>query len=321
MDRKNVATIGFWSLLALSLVAILVKFAMVVFNWFNSSFIKNFFNYLIAVIIGVWAVYFIIFNKEISKKIEEIRKKDSSTLSIIQHSFNYLLIAYLILVLLQQFDFLRYVNLNYLLATVIVSGLISVIFSPNKEKTKTGITRLDILLIWVLGILAAILIYVKTKELGWLSYTISIIGGILMILLGYLIYEEDKEENLSEWYNVSTKNSLLIGFSALLIISIIVSFFTSFIDGFRIVFGSVYVLFLPGYVMSYIFFDEKKKDIDWIERIAISFALSISVVPLLVYFLNLMGMKINALNVSLVVLVISSLSYLGYKKKNDIIKK
>jgi len=70
-------------------------------------------------------------------------------------------------------------------------------------------------------------------------------------------------------------------------------------QSFRIVFGSVYVLFLPGLVLTFVFF--KKDEIDIIERIALSFALSIAVVPLLVFYLNLMGVKINILNVSLII--------------------
>jgi len=56
-------------------------------------------------------------------------------------------------------------------------------------------------------------------------------------------------------------------------------------ESFRIVFGSVYVLFLPGFILTFVFFprtkefDSKEKEngaIDWIERIALSFALSIA---------------------------------------------
>lgn len=79
----------------------------------------------------------------------------------------------------------------------------------------------------------------------------------------------------------------------------------------RVVFGSVYVLFLPGYVLTYVFF--KKQEIDWLERIALSFALSIAVVPLLVFYLNLAGIKINALSVSLTILGIIVLGLLIVK--------
>lgn len=63
--------------------------------------------------------------------------------------------------------------------------------------------------------------------------------------------------------------------------------------------GCVYVFFLPGLVLSYAFLSRKKIGI--LERAVLSFALSMSVVPLLVFYLNLLGLKITLLNVSLVV--------------------
>lgn len=110
----------------------------------------------------------------------------------------------------------------------------------------------------------------------------------------------------------------------LLIISIVLGFFLPFLQALRIVFGSVYVLFLPGFIISYIFFPRAKglneeKSIDWIERIALSFALSIAIVPLVIFYLNLIGIKINLLNSSLVILAVILISsiILVYKKKKN----
>jgi uncharacterized membrane protein len=55
--------------------------------------------------------------------------------------------------------------------------------------------------------------------------------------------------------------------------------------------GAVYILFLPGFIMSFLFF--ARGAIDIIERLALSFALSIAVVPLLSFYLNLVGVKIR----------------------------
>ena len=49
--------------------------------------------------------------------------------------------------------------------------------------------------------------------------------------------------------------------------------------------GLPLVLFIPGYALSYAFFP-KKKDIDLVERVALSFGLSIATIPLSVFFLN-----------------------------------
>ena len=125
----------------------------------------------------------------------------------------------------------------------------------------------------------------------------------------------------------------------LLIISFALNIFVNMeiLSSLRIVFGSLYVLFLPGFIISYIFFpktkefDEKetkeanghethKGSIDWIERIALSFALSIAIVPLVVFYLNLIGIKINFLNSFLTILgiIVISLGILVYK--NNMLK-
>jgi uncharacterized membrane protein len=59
----------------------------------------------------------------------------------------------------------------------------------------------------------------------------------------------------------------------------------------RAVLGAFYILFLPGFALSFLFF--ARGTIDIIERIALSFALSIAVVPLLTFYLNLVGVKIR----------------------------
>jgi len=69
----------------------------------------------------------------------------------------------------------------------------------------------------------------------------------------------------------------------LILASIILTFTKlSFLESLRISFGSFYVLFLPGFILTYVFF----KELDIIERIALSFALSIAIVPLIVFYLN-----------------------------------
>jgi len=59
----------------------------------------------------------------------------------------------------------------------------------------------------------------------------------------------------------------------------------------------LYILFLPGFFLSFVFF--KPKQIDVIERLALSFALSIAIVPLVVFYTNLLGVKITSVSVIL----------------------
>ncbi len=70
----------------------------------------------------------------------------------------------------------------------------------------------------------------------------------------------------------------------------------------RLVLGIVLILFIPGFIWTFVLFD--KREIDTLERIALSFGISIAVVPLLIFFLNkLAGMKITAFNSFLTIAV------------------
>ncbi|MBW3538350.1 DUF1616 domain-containing protein [Candidatus Parcubacteria bacterium] len=73
--------------------------------------------------------------------------------------------------------------------------------------------------------------------------------------------------------------------------------------------GAVYVLFLPGLVLSFLFF--RRGTIDLIERLALSFALSIAVVPLVAFYLSLIGIKISPVAVLLEVAGVMALAGLG----------
>ncbi len=109
-------------------------------------------------------------------------------------------------------------------------------------------------------------------------------------------------------------NKILFMVLILLIIPISIWLFTSqtIFQALRITFGSLYVLFLSGFILSFVFFPKTKEfcskdcgengSIDCIERAALSFALSIAIVPLAVFYLNLIGVKINLLNSFLTIL-------------------
>ena len=84
---------------------------------------------------------------------------------------------------------------------------------------------------------------------------------------------------------------------------------------------AIFVLFLPGYSISYILF--KPNQIDAIERFALSVALSVSLVPLITFYANLLGLPINKFSISAVTLIIilfGTLISLIRNRKNSIEK-
>ena len=82
-----------------------------------------------------------------------------------------------------------------------------------------------------------------------------------------------------------------------------------------VILGAVYVLVLPGLAISFAFF--KRGSIDIIERIALSFALSIAVVPLVVFYLNLAGVRISRTSVLIEVAVITAVALaIGWRRNS-----
>ena len=86
----------------------------------------------------------------------------------------------------------------------------------------------------------------------------------------------------------------------------------------RIVLGLAFVLFLPGYVIASALFP-KAEDIDSIERIALSFGISIAVVPLIGLLLNYSpwGIKLYPILVSMFLLIVS-VSIIAWFRRSQI---
>lgn len=81
----------------------------------------------------------------------------------------------------------------------------------------------------------------------------------------------------------------------------------------------VSILFIPGFFLSLVFF--RLDQIDWLERISLSFALSITTIPLIVFYVNLLGFKTTSLTIIIEILaviffsgMILSIRYVLFKK-------
>ncbi len=113
--------------------------------------------------------------------------------SLINHLFQMILVTYLALLLIEQIwpgAVSLYLNLNLVLIVVIITGVLDVfadIAPAPKQKAKTT----DYLFAFSLGILGAVIIWLKLGDLGWLRWVISLIAGALIILLSFLVLEED----------------------------------------------------------------------------------------------------------------------------------
>ncbi|MFA6391472.1 MAG: DUF1616 domain-containing protein [Patescibacteria group bacterium] len=101
--------------------------------------------------------------------------------------------------------------------------------------------------------------------------------------------------NIKKYYNNNWLKYSILALFLLLAFTFLLSIRYSVSRSFQVVFGSIYLLFLPGFVWSWVFW-KKQDEIDFIERIIISLVLSITIVPLAVFILNKFGIRINTFN-------------------------
>lgn len=94
----------------------------------------------------------------------------------------------------------------------------------------------------------------------------------------------------------------------------IFGFVLPFLEGLpivRAILGFIFVFFLPGFVWTLVFF--KGKQINVVERIALSFGLSIAVVTISLLSLNmLIGIKITGFNSVLIIMAVTLIPVVIY---------
>lgn len=88
----------------------------------------------------------------------------------------------------------------------------------------------------------------------------------------------------------------------LVIFSLILSFWLPIGQSFRVIFALFILLFLPGYVWTLLFWNDG--EIDYLERAILSLIFSIIIVPLFIFLLNKIGVKIILGNIIWEILVV-----------------
>jgi len=98
--------------------------------------------------------------------------------------------------------------------------------------------------------------------------------------------------------------TMILAVSAILSVAFVPDVFP--VNVIRWVLGSVFVLYLPGYTLIQFLFAEKK-ELDSLERFALSVGLSLAVVPLIGLILNYLpwGIRLEPITISLSLFVVS----------------
>jgi len=109
------------------------------------------------------------------------------------------------------------------------------------------------------------------------------------------------------------KDLWLIGILTILL-AVVIAFFPSTIA--RIILGLPFLLFFPGYTLITALFP-KKESLGGVERVALSFGLSIAVVPLIGLILNFTpwGIRLEPILISLAVFIIATSGVAWYRRE------
>ncbi len=112
---------------------------------------------------------------------------------IFSYVFQVLLFAFLVILLIREFNRAlvdSLINVNWFMVVVIIFGALSIFFPIEKKEENKEATKKDLLLIIGLGILGAIIIFLKLRVLGWIGYLIAGLGGLIIVLLSWLLLTE-----------------------------------------------------------------------------------------------------------------------------------
>ena len=101
---------------------------------------------------------------------------------------------YLFLLIIKQVlngVFEEYININAIFILLLMSGvffLFPIIEEEEKFNKKRKLEREDVFLFFIMGLICSVLVWVKIKDFGIISYIISGIAGLLTLVLPILIF-------------------------------------------------------------------------------------------------------------------------------------
>jgi len=120
-------------------------------------------------------------------------KRIRKALDINQELFQGLLVAFLVLLLMEQLwarSVTRFLNMNILLFIVIVSGALAVLTQKEKKKREDVNKKKWLIISAVSGLLGGIIIWYQLNQFAY-GALISVIGALLIFLLSWLVVDED----------------------------------------------------------------------------------------------------------------------------------
>jgi prepilin signal peptidase PulO-like enzyme (type II secretory pathway) len=127
------------------------------------------------------------------------------TTEIISTIFRVALVSYLFFYLVESLKtgFVSdYISLNLMLVITLVSGALAALSKDGKddqeEREKTEMPDLkQYIYIIFLGILVSVVVYERIKQVGWLSYVVSGVSSVIMVVISILFWRRDNNSEIN----------------------------------------------------------------------------------------------------------------------------
>lgn len=106
------------------------------------------------------------------------------------------IIIYLLLIVINQLGnklFKEYLNINIIFIFLLISGmsfLLPIINERDMASKKRNLERVDIFSFIIMGIICSLLVLIKIKNFGAISYIISVITGLIILSLPILLFHD-----------------------------------------------------------------------------------------------------------------------------------
>jgi len=134
----------------------------------------------------------------LSKKNESRDKFLLNTKNIVNEIFKVSIVFYFLFLLIETIDsgfIADYFDLTILVYTIIISGIISMIYKEELEEDNNLKYKIsDWIVILILGVGSMFFIFFQIRDLGNLSYYISLLAGIIIILISFFLFKDETNQ-------------------------------------------------------------------------------------------------------------------------------
>ncbi len=174
----------YWFNLSLIIFLVSSLFFLLYLDVISDQMISSYINLKYPSYFIILLLFFFLFNfnEEINRKFSKIFQKNNFLINLIKHLFIYLLIAYLIILILNNFNLqlISLLNYNLLFLIILVLAFLNFLFKKEEKKKKRKEITLKKPALIFLILIGTFLMFIKISSF-------SLISGLLVSTIIFLI--------------------------------------------------------------------------------------------------------------------------------------